>query len=236
MVNPVAAYSFDEASGTLIIDRTGNGHDFDLSGSSGQLLPSGGHTAGGLGKTDAAGMPEVASPSFIVDGSWSFMFWQQGNGDAVWWVRLTNNTTEDGTGHGILLLGDLQIRIREPGNPIAATVAPTSDGLWHHYAATYDGANGRLYLDGALVATTALATNPVGIDSIEIAEYSNAVMDDLRFFNVELTQEQIEDYMNTPVVDSPTSTGNAFIYNGTDWVATTPQIWSGSAWVPTSMM
>lgn len=197
MTPPTAAYSFDEPEGE-IQDYSGNNRHWSLNNNA---LRTSGHTGNGLTKL-GTGMPVVAtSPAWIGTDAWTFMFWQQNLGNGVWWLRLTNIAAD--TGSGILnISGALRIRIRRPSGNTEASIVPPADGNPHHYAATYDGVNGRLYLDGNLVATTAIALSPTTtVDRVDIAEHSlsNFYMDDLRFFGIALDQAEIQTLMNTPV-------------------------------------
>lgn len=234
MVTPIASYSFDESDGD-ILDRSGHGRDFALNNN--LVRSATGHSNFGVSKS-ATGMPVVANPSFISgDGNWTIMFWQQGTAaTGTWWLRLYNNA--DDTGSGLLNLGGLQVRVRKGGSNFASTpVAIPSDGLWHHYTISYDGAVGRLYIDSVLVGSTAVTASPLDdIDRIDMMEFSvlgESFVDDLRFFDIELSAEQIETYMNTPVVDDTTSGNAILIWSGTEWKATTRNIWNGSAWLET---
>lgn len=205
----LAAFSFDEASGA-VLDYSGNGRDWTLNNNAARSAT--GHTNGGLTKTGAL-LPVVASPAFVGTSAWTMMFWRQGLGDSPWWCRLFNTAAD--TGSGILLLsGNLNVRIRTTGGSnIQASAGAPVDGAWHHYAATYDGTVGRLYVDATLAATTASATAPTAaVDRIDIAEHTlgNAFTDDLRFHDEALDQATITTLMNTPVdVIADTTLGTA---------------------------
>lgn len=197
----LAAFSFDETTGD-VLDHSGNGRDWTLN--NGAIRSATGHTLGGLTKNGTS-MPVVASPSYVGSSVWSFMFWRRGLGNAVWWLRLYNSAAD--TGSGILDTGGgslFRLRLRTTsGNVETTTISAPGDGLWHHYAGTYDGANGRLYIDGVLVGTTGTATAPLaGVDRIDMMEFSldDAFVDDLRFYDETLDQATIESLMNTPVV------------------------------------
>ena len=77
---------------------------------------------------------------------------------------------------------------------------------WSHLASTYDGAMLRVYLNGALVASAArsgsilTSANPlqIGGDSI-YGQYFQGLIDEVRVYNVPLTQAQIQADMSTPV-------------------------------------
>lgn len=199
----LAAYSFDEASGAFL-DASGNGRNWTANLNAARTAT--GHTNGGLTKT-GTGLPVVASPSFVGTSAWTFMFWQLGLGDAVWWLRLYNNAA--GTGSGILLLGGtLRLRLRKTSNT-EATITPPAGGGWHHYAATYDGSVGRLYVDGTLSATTATVAAPLAaVDVIDMAEWTqnNTFLDDLRFYDTALDQATIATLRDTPVTAGPSTT------------------------------
>lgn len=196
MTSPAAAYNFDEPEGE-VQDYSGNGRSWSLNNNA---LRIAGHTGSGLSKL-GTGMPVIAEPAWIGTEAWTFMFWQQGLGNGTWWFRLYN--IGDDTGSGILNLGSLRLRIRRPSGNTEVSVAPPSDGEPHHYAGTYDGTNGRLYIDANLVGTTGIALSPTStVDRIDCAEHSlnEFYMDDLRLYDgVALDQPTIQTLMNTPV-------------------------------------
>ena len=94
-----------------------------------------------------------------------------------------------------------------PNHPLTAATGANStiaNGVWYHGALTYDGAAMRLYLNGSLVATAtpnvtpaaatgsyvALATT-VRSDNLLAAGFFNGAMDEVRIWNVALSQCQI---------------------------------------------
>jgi hypothetical protein len=78
---------------------------------------------------------------------------------------------------------------------------------WHFLTATFNGTNARIYLNGTLVAelNTQNYTRPfslfrsscyIGKSAWNADGYSNSHLDDLRFYNKGLTQEEIIELMN----------------------------------------
>jgi hypothetical protein len=138
------------------------------------------------------------------------MFWMQGLGNAVWWLRWKNNVADTGTWGIYNLSGNINLRIRKGGTNTNITFPTPVDGAWHHYAGTYDGTNSRLYVDGVLRATSGSVTAPLDtadlIDCMETS-LSTQVMDDLRILDEVYSQAQIVTAMNTPVASSSGSTG-----------------------------
>lgn len=233
MFQPIASFSFDEISGD-ILDHSGHARDFTSNNN--LVTQSTGQNNFGVTKNDV-GMPVIASPSFVTSDYWTIMFSQKGIADTgTWWVRLYNNSED--TGHGILNLGGgLRVRIRKDGSSIQSDPVdiPDDDG-WHHYTITYDGTNAKLYIDGILVGITGTAALPIAThDHIDMMEFSvaNTFVDNMRFFDADLTQEDIEHWMNTPVVDDTASATDIFIYNGISWIDTNKRIWDGAIWTPT---
>lgn len=198
----LAAFNFDEASGN-VLDVTGNGHDWALN--TGAQRTASGHTLGGLQKV-SAGFATIAATPFGQTTNRTFMFWNQGLGNAVWWLRWYATTPDTGTWGIYNLSGNINLRVRKGGANTNITTPTPGDGLWHHYAGTYDGTNSRLYLDGTLVATSGTVAAPLDTaDSIDCLETSLATqtMDDLRIYDEVLTQSQIAALMATPVAAGP---------------------------------
>lgn len=75
---------------------------------------------------------------------------------------------------------------------------------WHHLAATYDGAEMRLYIDGALAASQA-QTGAIAVNANVVAlgnqtgttEFFGGMADEIRIWNVARTQLEIQASMNS---------------------------------------
>jgi LPXTG-site transpeptidase (sortase) family protein len=83
-------------------------------------------------------------------------------------------------------------------------------GAWHHVAVTYDGADRRLYLDGALVMVYApdghnvpFATN-FRIGSVGDGHYFNGQIDDVRIWNIARSGAQVSGNMNAGLTGNET--------------------------------
>jgi hypothetical protein len=226
----LVSWSFDEASGA-VLDYSGNGRHWTLNNNA--IRTAGGHTNNGMTKNDV-GFPVAANPVFGETTNRTFMFWLQGAGNGVWWFRFYNTAADTGTWGLYNLGGTLNLRLRKGGSNTNTQFPFPTDGLFHHYAGTYDGTNARLYIDGTLVATSGAVTAPLdSADTIQLLESSvtSQVIDDIRIFDETLSQSQIQTWMNTPVSESDAGSTDTLIYNGSQWVASIRKIWNGTAWI-----
>lgn len=193
----LAAYSFDEV-GSTVVDYSGNGHDWELNNGAERAA---GHTGGGITRDGAGDLPVLAEPAIGETAQRTVMFWQQGLGDSVWWIRWTAGA--DVARWGIYgLSGQLRARmVTDTGTTNAGPATAPTDGLAHHYAATYDGANVRLFIDGVQVAIGARTGTPAPSDRIDIMEHTvpSFAMDDLRLFDEALDAAAITAWSLTPV-------------------------------------
>src|SRR5262249_9149783 len=90
--------------------------------------------------------------------------------------------------------------------PTIFGTAPLALNTWSHVAATYDGSALRLYVNGTQVSSTpqtgsiATSSNPlqIGGDSF-YGQYFAGTIDEVRVYNIALTQAQIQSDMNTPI-------------------------------------
>lgn len=215
----LAAFNFDETSGN-VLDVTGNGHDWALNTGAQRTAAGGGvnaatgaDSATGKGLTKiGAGLATVAATPFGQTTNRTIMLWMKGAGNAVWIWRWYITAPDTGAWGLYLLSGNITLRARKGGVNTNITVAFPGDGAWHHYAGTYDGTNTRLYLDGALVATSGTVTAPLDTaDLIDCMETSltTQTIDDLRIYDETLTQGQISTLMSTPVVADSTAVSDA---------------------------
>lgn len=193
----LAAYSFDEA-GATVIDYAGT-NNFSLTGTNG-ARSTGGHTNGGLTKSNVGGEPVL--PLIGQTPTRTVMAWVKGSGQ-VWWIRWNVISIDSGAWGLLLLSGSVGVQARNASGFVRPTVVQPTDGLWHHYTGTYDETTVKIYLDGTMSASAAL-TAPMRTDAdfIDCAGWDHTtgtVMDDLRIYDAALTATEIADAMNTPV-------------------------------------
>lgn len=195
----LAAYNFDEATGA-VVDASGNGRGFTLTAST--VRTAAGHTSQGLTQ-DAAVIQLGPSLTGMQTANRTVMAWVKETSAATGWVlEFRVNSITSGS-WGILFLSGLwQIQARNAAGVVQASIARPVDSAWHHVAGTYDGSNVRLYLDGVLVATTALA-GPLRTDADEFrfidTTSSKVAIDDARHYDTALDVATIAALMATPV-------------------------------------
>lgn len=200
---PLAAYSFNESSGP-VIDRTGNGHDFAVSNS---LLRSvSGHTGGGMATNGGGTTATLASPAFGQSANRTLAMWMINPANTTQWVVRWNVNSLGSGSWGFLLLGtEVSVQARNSSTFERAACNRPTDGLWHHYAATFDNATHslRFYLDGVETQNQTALTAPLrtDADTIDIGEWTDTstVIDDLRIYDSVLTQSQIQHLAGEPV-------------------------------------
>jgi hypothetical protein len=207
---PVAAYNFNAGSGATIADNSGNGNTLTITGASWE--PSG-HTGAAL--TNSTNTVGASTSSFSNTNHLTLMAWvkpldltaertqfvtgfmQSGGGtDAALFTQRTFNT------HNVL-----QADLRISGGVVAITGSALTTGTWSHIAVTYDGTTIVLYADGTEVAnfpitgTVDVNSSPfyvAGTNASAGFDAPDLTVDDVRAFNVALTQAEVAAAMSTP--------------------------------------
>lgn len=206
------AWHFDEASGATVLDRSGLGRDLTISGIGVRTASGNGHTDRGL---TATGGGQLVGPSLsgLQTANRTIMGWVKNTSAVLGHViELYVPPTVDSSAWSILFLsGQVHIQARSASTLARASATWTPSATWHHIAGTYDGTNVRLYIDGVLAATTAL-TGPLRTDATDFRVLDNSdsstTIDDVRLYDVALSQAQIAADAATPVADSAVNSGS----------------------------
>ena len=112
------------------------------------------------------------------------------------------------------LVADFEDTATGMNHPVTGTTAVTSN-VWHHAAATYDGGTWKLYLDGALDASLAVAGSPTPRnDSIQhaglatamtsagvtgAAGYFQGLLDEARIWNYARSLQEVQATLNLEI-------------------------------------
>ncbi|ESS72439.1 PDK repeat-containing protein [Methyloglobulus morosus KoM1] len=190
----VAAYGFEEASGTTVVDASGNGNNGVMTnavrvapGKFGNALQFNGTNAlvkindsASLKLTTGMTLEAWVMPSAI-NNLWKDVIEK---GDDNYFLMATSNRSSVPVGGGTF--GEINGTSALPVN------------TWTHLAVTYDGVTQRLFVNGAQVSSIArtgniaTSTGPlqIGGDSI-YGQYFNGYIDEVRVYNRALAQTEI---------------------------------------------
>jgi chitodextrinase len=206
----VAAYSFNEGTGTSVTDVSGSGNNgtianatWTTAGKYGNALVFNGTTAlvtindsASLDLTKAMTLEAWVNPS-VVSSAWRDVVYK---GDDNYYLEGTSPSVGVPCGAG--RFGTAHVGAF--GRVVLAL------NTWTHLATSYDGTTLRFYVNGVQVSSRAqtgaivTSNNPlqIGGDSL-YGHYFQGMIDEVRVYDTALTAAQIQADMNTPINATP---------------------------------
>ena len=201
-------YNFDAGSGPTASDQSGRGNTLALTNTTWTVQ---GHTNGALqfnGTTSRAELPTPAT-DLAFTTAFTLSAWVNattlGSGWHVIAARQFGTSSND-----TWFLGHNGTTLYFSAGATVTSTALVA-GQWAHVAGVKNGSALALYVNGALVASTASATSPIPTDDNEVGigagnngnplwgEVLNGRIDDLRFYAGAQSLEQIQSDMALPV-------------------------------------
>ena len=215
----VAEYAFDEGTGTLLHDASGNHNDGTIASASWTT----GHSGTALsfnGSSSIVTVPgtSVISPTTAV----TIEAWVKPATTAGWRAIAVKEQTPSALSYGLYSSSDAGpaslVYTSSEQDLKGASRIPV--GAWSYLAAVYDGSVNRVYVNGSLVAQSAVSGSiaesggalRIGGDTIW-NEWFNGSIDDLRIYSRVLTAAEINSDMTTAV---PSSAPNRERYNSAE--------------------
>jgi len=204
----VAAYAFDEGTGTTVSDSSGTGNTGSLS-STATWVGSGksGAALAFNGKDSIVTVPDNETLDLTTAATFEAWVYPVAHGGAQ--AILAKERPGGGLPYGVETISGLPSGYVYAGAHVAAADQSTLRlNAWTHVAVTFDGSNVRLYLGGGFVASTpargSVATSSgvlhLGGDTTW-GEFFTGRLDDVRIYNRSLSPAEITADMNTPVGD-----------------------------------
>jgi hypothetical protein len=206
----VAAYAFDEGSGTALGDRSGSGNNGTVSGATWSASGKYGAALSFDGVNDLATVPDSNSLDLTngmtleawvnptVTGDWKTVMLKEQPGQLVYSLYGSNAANRP-SGH-VFVGAD-----RELDGTAAVAV-----NTWTHLATTYDGATQRFFVNGTQVATRAqTGSMPASTGALRIggnnvwSEWFGGRIDEVRIYRRALTAAEIQTDMATPLGTAP---------------------------------
>ena len=208
----VAAYGFEDGTGTVLADNSGRGHPGTIAGATwttagrfGQALTFDGINdwvtiadAADLDLTSGMTLEAWVYPTALGNGSWrNVLIKERQNGEV--YTLYANADTNAPTAYVV----------RAAQSSVTLDVRGSSQlplNTWSHLTVTFDNTTLRIYVDGVQVGTRAVAgplLTSSGVLRIggnkPFGEYFAGRIDNVRIYNRALTVSQIQSDMTTPV-------------------------------------
>jgi hypothetical protein len=206
----LAAWGFNEATGTSARDSTGRGNTLTVD--AGMTWPAGRIAATCLGNGGSAGSAHASWN--IANVNVTLMGWARPHdltaGTSVPLFGIWDGTTI-ATSTEVAIFAQrsnfstsnvLQGNVRVGGGLIAVNdTAPPTLNTWVHLALTFNGTILRLYKDAVEVATASITGSilPVSANFLVAPNPSNVDVDDIRIFSTALTAAEIANFKDVPV-------------------------------------
>ena len=206
----VAAFGFNEGSGTSVADASGNGNSGAIIGA----LRTAGKYSGGLSFNGVDNVVVVdSSPSLNFVSEMTLEAWIYPTATMVNWHAILRKETDawylDMSGPGETMRPAGGALFSEGDKWVSAPDAiPLT--TWTHIATTSDGGTLRLYVNGVQVASRAVSgsievnSKPLRIGGSTYAgQFFQGIIDEVRIYNKALTQPEIQADMHTSVPPAP---------------------------------
>jgi len=202
----VAYWKFDETEGAIVYELAG--------GKDGYLLgdpiwqPDSGQLAGAL---EFDGFDDYVETDFVLDpadGAFSVFAWIQGGAPGQVIISQIDGDSAGETWLGIdtisgnLMTGLVPQKIGWVTLQTLVSESVITNIQWHHVGLVWDGSYRALYVDGIEVAKDKNAQNPLksadgglyigASKDLDSTSFFSGLIDDVRIYNVALTEEEIE--------------------------------------------
>jgi hypothetical protein len=205
--SPVAAYGFEEASGSTVTDSSNNGNTGTITGAVRTTAGRFGSALTFNGTSDWVTIADAAS--LDVTNQMTLEAWVRPSAVTSWRTVLMKEQT-NGLVYGLYANSDTNrpsVHVNSAGEKDTRGTAQLAVNTWTHLAATYDGANLRLYVNGVQASSKADTGNlPNSTGALRIggnsvwSEWFAGQIDEVRVYTRALTAAEITTDMNKAVV------------------------------------
>jgi N,N-dimethylformamidase beta subunit-like, C-terminal/Concanavalin A-like lectin/glucanases superfamily/Bacterial Ig domain/Bacterial Ig-like domain len=204
----VAAYGFEETTGTSVTDASSTGNTGTITGATRSTSGRFGRALSFTANSQYVTIPDANSldltTAFTLEAwvqptnvsGWRTVLLKEQPGDLVYGLY---SSTDNNRPSAVAFTGGVGRELKGP--------ATLTNNAWAHLATTWDGATLRLYVNGTQVSTMALTgTMPVSTGPLKIGgnavwpEWYRGLIDEVRVYRRALTAAEVAGDMNRAVV------------------------------------
>ena len=195
-----------------ITDRSGQGnHGYFIGGATSSAKTIGvlGQALDFDGSSNHVALGDPSPLNFQGDSALSVTGWVKLDDTQNWPVLIAKQAGADPTGQYAVQVGSgsnnkpsLYLNTGSWNMTVEANEVLAA-GSWYHIAATYDGTNSRIYINGALDNSASSQTGPIDGDEFDPIQIGfangvrmNGLIDDLRVYNRTLTAAEVKQLYN----------------------------------------
>jgi len=201
----VAAYGFEEGTGALVADSSGNANNGTISGASWTTSGKYGNALSFDGTNDNVGIPD--SNSLDLTSALTLSAWVKLDSLHARWQDLIFKERADNGSYSLDADSNGNSRpnlsIFRSGGDWGFTEGPAvlPTNQWVHLAGTWDGSTAKLYVDGTVVKTRILTgTIPASTGMLRIGgttvfggnQFLDGLIDEVRIYNRALSQTEVQ--------------------------------------------
>ncbi len=200
----VAVWLCDEGAGKTLADASGNGHDGELVGKAGWT--NDGKFENALEFEGAPGSRvEIPHDKSLNLEEWTITAWVKVQPTGAWSIVLVKDPANGLQNYSLDMNdgGRVFSEITNAGNwSDCGSVTTVQDDEWHFLAASYDGKNLHVYVEGKQEKEQAFAPGdvnnaPVSIgDRMDSTQPLKGIIDDIGLFNIALSEDDLKTIMN----------------------------------------
>lgn len=208
----LGAWPLDASSGGVASDASGNGHHGSLSHGPRWSAGKSGSALAFDGVTEDVTIPD--QPALRVTTAFTVAFWVRKQAENPLFVRYVGKGGPSARNFGVWDLsgpdGRVMFQFQNQGGAFPTLVSrnPIPVGSWHHVACTWDGAVGRIYLNGLLDASASMTGPPATSGdplTFGYAGYHGRLageLDEVELYGRALSALEIADLLRTSPADS----------------------------------
>lgn len=181
-------------------------------------------TSNGLDFDGVNDYVSVNSASILnITSNISLSAWAYRNSSGKYDCIIGKDNYASNNGYSLWIYNDDKLTLRFGNSRIYKSIASIPSGVWVHLAGTFDGTNARLYINGTLDSSYLAASPSSNNGSLYIGTPQDAVgnvaynfsgvLDDIRIWNITLTQSNIQSTMNSELAGTETGLVAYYSFN-----------------------